>query len=105
MLQSKLKTIKVEHNQNILDITLQEYGDVDSFLQLCLDNGLELGADVEADTELIINSTYIKNKRIVEYYKRKKHKPASGEAMPAWILQTGYWRDKGIWIDTAKWID
>ncbi len=102
---SKNYKITVQAGQNIADIAMQEFGNIDALLKLCLDNGLELGADIEPGMELIINPAHNLNKKVTAYYNNKKHKVASGEVMPVWILQTGFWRDKGIWIDTAKWID
>ncbi len=102
---SRKYKISVHAVQNIADIAIQEYGCIDALLNLCLDNNLELGADIEPGMELTVNPAHNLNKRITTYYKNKNHKPASGDTMPVWILETGWWNDTGIWIDSKTWKD
>ncbi len=101
-----MKKILIEAGQNLADVAVQEFGGIDALLSLCLDNNLELGAEVEPGTELSINPAHIQDKKILQYYKTKKHKPASGNNINdalKWILETCSWNDNGIWDDLAIW--
>ena len=102
------KTYKyiVQPGQNLVDVAMQEYGSINALLQLCIDNGFELGQEVPAGTELIMYESNVVDKRLVAYYKSKNHKVASGSnAESFWILANGFWDDIKIWIDEEKWRD
>ena len=67
----------VKPGQNMIDIALQHYGSVDAVINLCLDNNLDVGAELKAGTELTINDQNIIDKRLVTYYKNNNITVAS----------------------------
>lgn len=58
----------VKRGQNMVDVSMQVYGRAESVIDLCVDNGLEVGQEVLPGTELIIDSDKIANKKLVQYY-------------------------------------
>jgi len=61
--------ITVNSNQNIYDIALQYYGDIDRVWQLIDDNNLTDGINtvLTPGQELLINETLITNKQVADY--------------------------------------
>ena len=49
-----MSKVKVLEAQNLFDITVQEYGQIDSVFQLASDNGIN-GIDTDPDTGTILN--------------------------------------------------
>lgn len=65
------KTYKyiTQPGQNLIDVSMQHFGSVESIVELCLDNNLDVGQDISAGTELTIDEAHIVDKRLVAYYK------------------------------------
>ena len=68
--------ISVMPNQNIYDISIQEYGSVEGIFNLVTENDLGLSTIVEVGSTLNANSEVI-NKKIANYYKTHSA-PATG---------------------------
>ena len=62
-------TYTVKQGQNLLDIAIQMYGDVSKVFDLAKDNGLDIGTNLTAGTELIIDETKTTKPKIVKYFK------------------------------------
>jgi hypothetical protein len=72
-----METIKPQENQNIFDISLQEYGSIEKVFDLLEDNDkFDLTEDVSVYNELKIGREAFK-KDIVEYYNTRNLKPAT----------------------------
>jgi hypothetical protein len=65
--------ITVNTNQNLFDIALQYYGDIEMIWQLIDDNNLTDGIDtvLTPGQELLIDEEKIVNKELSEYLKQK----------------------------------
>lgn len=72
-----METIKPQENQNIFDISLQEYGSIEKVFDLLEDNDqFDLTEDLSVYNDLKIGREAFK-KDIVEYYNSRNHKPAT----------------------------
>jgi hypothetical protein len=72
-----METIKPQENQNIFDISLQEYGSIEKVFDLLEDNDqFNITDDISVYEELKIGREAFK-KDIVEYYNSRKLKPAT----------------------------
>lgn len=63
-------------NQTLLDIAIQETGNIDSLIELCEANDVSITNAIVPGTKLKTNSTII-NDEVLAYYIRKNLKPAS----------------------------
>ncbi|WP_343697104.1 hypothetical protein [Flavobacterium sp.] len=72
-----METIKPQENQNIFDISLQEYGSIEKVFDLLEDNDkFDLTEDISVYKELKVGREAFK-KDIVEYYNSRNLKPAT----------------------------
>lgn len=70
--------IKPQENQNILDISLQEYGSIEGLFQLMDDNQIHTGhQELSVYEDVVVKSPPVK-KDIVEFYVSRNIKPATG---------------------------
>lgn len=68
---------QVKEGQNIFDITLQRYGDLEFIFEVLSNNNLNLNSDLQGGQQLNISNFAIGNEEIKDYYKRKSIKPAN----------------------------
>ena len=62
--------MKVEYGQNIFDICLQEFGDLELlFEEVLIPNDLTLNSDLEADLELNLNAVGKGNQELKDFIK------------------------------------
>ncbi len=74
-----MQTIKVKQNQTLMDVALQEYGDVFGVFWLVEDNQLNgITANIHQGEELLIREQKM-NKRMVDYL--RPHEIATGEGV------------------------
>ncbi len=72
-----METIKPQENQNIFDLSLQEYGSIEKVFDLLEDNDqFNVTEDLSVYEDLKIGREAFK-KDIVEYYNSRKLKPAT----------------------------
>lgn len=72
-----METIKPQENQNIFDISLQEYGSIEKVFDILEDNDqFNLTDDISVYKDLKIGREAFK-KDIVEYYNSRNLKPAT----------------------------
>ncbi len=72
-----METIKPQENQNIFDLSLQEYGSIEKVFDLLEDNDqFNITEDLSVYEDLKIGREAFK-KDIVEYYNSRKLKPAT----------------------------
>ena len=66
-----MKTYKytIKRGQNLIDVSIQHYGSAEAIVELCRDNNLNIGQEINPGTELLINETHVVDKRLVAYYK------------------------------------
>ncbi|MFK7030990.1 hypothetical protein [Flavobacterium oreochromis] len=73
-------TIRPQQNQNIFDIALQEYGSIETTFDILDDNVFyNITNDLSEYEDLIIGREAFK-KDIVDYYKSRNIKPATGSS-------------------------
>ncbi len=53
-----MRTIQVTDRQTIMDIAIQYYGSAASVVDLCIDNNLELDANISNGDQLLIKDLY-----------------------------------------------
>lgn len=72
-----METIKPQENQNIFDLSLQEYGSIEKVFDLLEDNDqFNITEDISVYQDLKIGREAFK-KDIVEYYNSRNLKPAN----------------------------
>lgn len=67
--------VTVFHNQCLIDVALQHNGNINSILKSCLLNNLSITDDLNANSELNIDTTEV-DAQIVNYFKNRDYKPA-----------------------------
>lgn len=99
------KKVTIQENQTLLDIAVQQYGDIDGVFNI-----LSLNKELEFDKQLTpgdiiicdesdnIKASYFRNKTIATDADRKT-------ATIDWILDNGCWNDDNYWIDERYWKD
>lgn len=70
-------TIIVKKGQNIFDISVQETGTISNSVAIAAQNGLNVTDALTAGQELIIPEALPVNRKIKDYYNRKKIIPAT----------------------------
>ena len=76
-----MKAITILDNQELIDIAMQELGDVERVFELCLLNNLSLTAVLNADDIILVPDFDQDKKRIVTQFSHKSLAPASGDDM------------------------
>lgn len=72
-----METIKPQENQNIFDLSLQEYGSIEKVFDILEDNDkFNITEDISVYNDLKIGREAFK-KDIVEYYNSRNLKPAT----------------------------
>lgn len=74
---SKTYKYTTQPGQNLIDVSMQHYGSAEAITELCIDNNLDVGQELNPGTELIIDEAHIIDKRLVAYYKSNKVTVAS----------------------------
>lgn len=74
-----MRTVIVLDGQSLLDIALQEYGDIAAILWIAQDNNLSLTSDLAGGLALKIRDGVLRQE-IVGYYKRLNYSPITGLA-------------------------
>ncbi|MDI9309229.1 MAG: hypothetical protein QM535_03345 [Limnohabitans sp.] len=83
-------TIRPIQNQNIFDIALQEYGSIENTFDLLEDNDIyNLTDELSEYKDLQIGKEAFK-KDIVEYFKSRNIKPATGSSEEDELLMIDY---------------
>ena len=77
-------TIKVQENQTLFDIALQEYGTAEAVFALAYANNISITDILQTDTELTLPTGIPINNNAAEYYKKNNVKPASGTNDKFW---------------------
>jgi len=84
--------IIIIENQNLLDIALQETGDITAVFEIAAANGISVTSTIPPGTELLIPVDGGGNTDIREYYRSNGLRPATGAVETAEILDgIGYW--------------
>lgn len=74
-----MQTIKVLKNQSVLDICLQEYGDVEACFDLLNANNIAITQILIIEQPVIIPLSTKENITIKSFFKSKNIKPATSE--------------------------
>lgn len=72
-----MNSIRVIANQSILDLALQEYGDVRAAFDMAITNGQSISQALAVNQELNLPESELQNIDILKYYKSKNIKPAN----------------------------
>ncbi len=88
-----MEKVKVISGQSLVDIAVQECGGIASLVDLAIANNISVSDDLEAGTELLINS--LSDADVKRYYRERNINPATAlteepevEEQPQGI---GYW--------------
>jgi len=87
-------------HQNLLDISLQETGTVESIIELCLENDLSLTDMLEVGA-VIKHDVPTQNIEILTHYKSKNIKPATAKTVIA-VVDTHY--AVSTYVDINYWL-
>jgi hypothetical protein len=91
-LSSMGRRTTIIESQNLLDIALQETGDITAVFAIAMANGLGVTDTVAPGTELEIPGETDGNRDIYNYYRSNGLRPATGSVETAEILDgIGYW--------------
>jgi len=84
-----MPVIKTRSRQNMLDVAIQEQGDVSAAFDLALNNGFSLTDAPDIGTE--VQTASAKNKEVVKFFNTELKHPASNDGV---IINKGigYWR-------------
>lgn len=69
--------IKVEKGQNLMDISVQETGRLENIFLIAQANNRSITDDLEAGMTLDIPEGLLENKKVKNYYIKKKIKPGT----------------------------
>jgi len=72
-----IETARVNKDQNLVDMALQEYGSVEGLVKMCLRNSLTLFNDPAVGTMLQVESAEVVNTGVRTFYKNRKHRVCS----------------------------
>lgn len=70
-------TITAQHNQSLLDLTLQHTGSIESVFEFAEANAINITDDVVAGKTLALPAEVFTNKDILAYYTAKNIQPAT----------------------------
>lgn len=70
---SSIKTIVAQAGQNVYDMAVQYYGDVSEVISFCQLNNLNLDSDLIPGGAYQIDTTAIKNTKLVQFFADKQH--------------------------------
>ena len=73
-----MNTITVIKHQSLFDIAIQTYGTIEGIFSLCLENDIAITDELEPGRVLNVPKFDGANNEIVEYYKARNIKPATG---------------------------
>jgi hypothetical protein len=75
-----LKAVVAHSGQNVYDMAIQYYGDVMAVLDFCRLNGLTLDSDLIPGATYQIDSTAVRNSKLVQFFERKGHTVATEDS-------------------------
>lgn len=78
-----MQQVTVLHNQSLLDIAVQEYGNAKAVFELALANGIAVTDRLEAGQFLTLPIDAPADRDIVRYYQGRKLRPATGTPLIA----------------------
>ncbi|TAE33328.1 MAG: LysM domain-containing protein [Candidatus Kapaibacterium sp.] len=74
--------VKAEYGQTLLDISLQNYGSIETMFELAKDNGLDsITIDVAQGQEFVIDSGKVISADVAAYYTRENFRLNTGSAI------------------------
>jgi phage tail protein X len=74
-----LKRVKINNNQSVWDLALQEYGSANGVLQLVIDNPgiIDFENAIPKGVFIWIDQTKIINPVVVQYFDKRKFRPST----------------------------
>jgi len=75
-------TVTVLHNQSLMDIAIQQFGNVEAVVALAVLNDISITADLVAGQILSLEGIAVLDADIVNYYEIKAIKPATAIVDP-----------------------
>lgn len=86
--------IQVLHNQNLLDITLQNYGNIKAIFDKAIINNISITSELIIKQNLLKTKTVYYDTEVVDYFKNKSINIATGKYnISETMIQEGidYW--------------
>jgi len=81
-------TVKVLHNQSLLDLAIQHTGSVTNAFAIAVANNISVSSFLIAGTELLIPDV-MKDEDILNFYNSKQIKPATGTVKTPLPIERG----------------
>lgn len=75
-----MKTIKAQNKQNLFDIAIQAYGNLDHVLELALANNKSVTSELEAGEELEIHEVTDVDTNVIALFETRTIKPATASS-------------------------
>lgn len=92
-------TIKVQHNQSLIDLSIQMFGGIEGAVDLAIANGLPITEELIPGMEIIVPEYKETKAEIVKYYGNKGLTPATaGTAMAEFLYGIGTARVESTFI-------
>ena len=66
-----MSKVKAEKEQSIIDLVIQEYGDISSLVGFSKDNNLAVDADLVPGEEYLIDAAKIVRPEVVNFYRQQ----------------------------------
>lgn len=82
-------TVKVLHNQSLLDLAIQHTGSVANAFAIAVANNISVTSFLIAGTELLIPENVLKDEDILNFYNSKQIKPATGTVKTPLPIERG----------------
>ena len=74
-----MKIITTLYNQRLIDIAIQDLGDIERVYEICLLNNLPITYEVPAGMQLLVPDFDVTKRRIVNLFSNKSLAPASAD--------------------------
>jgi len=85
----KVQDTVVDSDQNIIDLALQETGDIAGLVALLKENGIGLEDEPVTGAVINVNTNDIANLDVVQYYRALRHKVNTGGEIGEFVLMEG----------------
>ena len=87
-------TNNILYGQTLLDMTIQELGDLERLFELAVDNDVAITDDLETETQLIVGDADSTKRSLVLLFSNPASRPASADVAGEVISKfegIGYW--------------
>jgi hypothetical protein len=71
--------IEAKDGQNIMDVTIQEFGDIENFFDILTDNDLSIDSYIQGGQQITANTTGEGEEEVKEFYINNNIKPKNNQ--------------------------